>query len=78
MANITIANRPALAGAMENQRAGRVEEAEAGYRRVLAISPDHAEAHNDLGNLLQDQGRLEEALVSYRRTVEIAPKHLLA
>ena len=38
MANITIPNRPALAGAlqqaMEDQRAGHLKKAEAGYRRA--------------------------------------------
>jgi hypothetical protein len=42
MANLTIPNRRVLAGALKNamreQRAGRLDaaEAEAGYRRVLA------------------------------------------
>ena len=42
---------------------------------MIELSPDYAEAYNNLGNLLQDQGRLEESLVSYRHTIELQPKH---
>jgi len=31
------------------------------YRRALAINPDYAEAHNNLGAIYEQQGRLEEA-----------------
>src|SRR4029077_533685 len=32
---------------------GRSTEAEASYRRALALKPDYAAAHNNLGNVLQ-------------------------
>lgn len=32
--------------------AGRVGEAEAAWRRVVALAPDLADAHHNLGNLL--------------------------
>ena len=52
---------------------GRLNEAEASYRRVLEISPDYAEAHYNLGIILRDVGRLDEAEASYRHAIEIKP-----
>jgi len=34
-------------------------------RRAIALKPDYAEAHNNLGNLLQDQGKLDDAIASF-------------
>ncbi len=45
----------------------------ASYRRALEIKPDFAEAHNNLGIVLQDLGRSDEAAESYRRALEIKP-----
>ena len=36
-------------------------EAIAAYRRAIALRPDYAEAHNNLGNVFREQGRLDEA-----------------
>jgi protein O-GlcNAc transferase len=36
---------------------GRPEEAETAYREALRINPEHANAHYNLGNVLQGQGR---------------------
>ena len=38
--------------ALREHRAGRFAEAAAAYRQILAIQPDSAEAHNNLGNVL--------------------------
>jgi Flp pilus assembly protein TadD len=51
------------------QQLGRLEEAEASYRKAIALKPDSAEAHSNLGNTLQKLGRLEEAEVSYRKAI---------
>ncbi len=29
-------------------------------------SPDYADAHNNMGNVLQDQGKLEDAIASMK------------
>jgi Tfp pilus assembly protein PilF len=50
-------------------------EAEARFRWALAIKPDFAQAHNNLGNSLRDRGRLEEAERSYRRALKIKPDY---
>jgi 2-polyprenyl-3-methyl-5-hydroxy-6-metoxy-1,4-benzoquinol methylase/tetratricopeptide (TPR) repeat protein len=43
------------------------------YRRALAINPDYAEVHFNLGMLAMIQGRHDEAIKSLRRAVEIKP-----
>jgi hypothetical protein len=55
------------------QDAGRLAEAEASYRRALALDPRQAKAHNNLGAVLHMQGRLDEAIASYRRALELDP-----
>jgi len=48
-------------------------KAEQDFRRLLAVSPDHAEAMNDLAVLLMQSGRVDEAIVLFRRAVELRP-----
>ena len=78
MANITIPNRPALAGAlkqaMADQRAGRIEQAEAGYRRVLGAEPGNANANHLLGIILTQSKRAKQAVPLLRRAVQAAPQ----
>jgi tetratricopeptide (TPR) repeat protein len=47
-----------LAAGVEHHRAGRLAEAEACYRRVLAAQPSHFEAYSNLGNALREEGKL--------------------
>lgn len=54
--------------------AGRFAEAEEQYRATLRISPDYAEAHNGLGNLLtRMDGRLPEAVAELEEALRLAP-----
>jgi tetratricopeptide (TPR) repeat protein len=46
------------------------EEACSAYVRALALDPDLAEAHVNLGRLLQLAGRIAEAAEHYRRSLE--------
>jgi tetratricopeptide (TPR) repeat protein len=48
------------------------------WRQVLAVTPNSAVAHNDLGNLLQKQGKLEEAIEHFHRVIEINPTYWAA
>ena len=43
------------------------------YQRALALKPDFAEAHNNLGNALQEQGKADEAVAHYRRALALKP-----
>jgi Flp pilus assembly protein TadD len=54
---------------------GRLEDAEASYNKAIAIKPEFAEAHNNLGNLLQELGRLEDAEASYNKAIGIKPEY---
>ena len=54
----------------------RFEEALAGYDRALALQPDHAEALNDRGNILNELKRFEEALASYDRALAVRPDYV--
>jgi predicted O-linked N-acetylglucosamine transferase (SPINDLY family) len=51
----------------------RDEESIGLYRRVLELSPDCAEAHNNLGLLLSRCGEYDEAVVSLRRAIDLKP-----
>ena len=64
--------RPTTPGAAF-ARVDRNEEAEALHRRALALRPDFADAHYNLGVVLHGQGRPEEALSSYSKAVELKP-----
>jgi tetratricopeptide (TPR) repeat protein len=42
---------------------------------VLAIDPDHAEAHNNLGNIFKEQGKFDDAMAHYGRAIAIRPDY---
>jgi Tfp pilus assembly protein PilF len=52
---------------------GRLDEAEASYRKALALAPAHARAHNNLGCILHLRGELDAALACYRRALDLEP-----
>ncbi len=54
-------------------RLGQAEDAEASYRRALAIEPEHPGVLSNLGNILQALGRGDEAVVCFRRALMIKP-----
>lgn len=55
----------------------KFDKAEAQFRQSLAIFPEAASSHNDLGFVLQEQNRLSEAVFYFRRAIELDPKALL-
>jgi Flp pilus assembly protein TadD len=52
---------------------GRLEQAEASYKKAIALRPDFAAAHYFLGATLHDLGRLGDAEVSYRTSIALNP-----
>ena len=67
-----------LAAGIEHHRAGRLAEAEACYRRVLAAQPSHFEAYSNLGAALRGQGKVDEAVAAYRQAIGIRPDYFRA
>lgn len=65
---------------MAAERIDRIDLMERSMRRVIALKPDHAHAHNALGYTLADRNqRLDEARVLIARAVELSPEdgHIL-
>ncbi len=64
-----------IAQALEHQRRGQLDRAEAAYRAVVAQSPDATEALANLGGLLLTQGRYDEAERNFQAALENQPDH---
>jgi predicted TPR repeat methyltransferase len=62
-----------LAYAIQLHRAGQLDAAEAIYRRVLALAPDHPDALHFLGVLHHQRGASEIALDLIRRAIVVDP-----
>jgi hypothetical protein len=56
---------------------GRFDEAFAHYHKALAIKPDYAEAHNNLGVSFKMLGRTEEARRAFETAIQLAPRRVL-
>lgn len=60
--------------AMLAERLDRLDAMEARLRKLIALEPEHAHAHNALGYTLADRGlRLDEAEALIMRALELAP-----
>jgi len=59
--------------ALAHLEAGRGDEAERLLYRALALQPESAEIHNNLGNVLRSAGRLDVAIEAYRSAIALAP-----
>ncbi len=58
------------------ERAGRLTEAEKGFRRLLELEPDNAQALNYLGYMLAQSGeRLDEAIALVGRALREEPRN---
>jgi tetratricopeptide (TPR) repeat protein len=70
---LDIKQSPGTAQALDAQRG--LEEAAAEYRRALALRPDHAEAHCNLGTVLWKQRKLDEAAARLRHALALSPDY---
>src|ERR1700691_2548383 len=59
--------------ALVDHRAGRLAEAAAAYRQILARRPEIAEVHNNLGILCCQQGRPDDATLAFEQAVALKP-----
>jgi predicted O-linked N-acetylglucosamine transferase (SPINDLY family) len=62
-----------FARALELHRAGRLAEAEQGYRRILERQPEHADSLHLLGVVALQTGHLDSALELVQRAVALRP-----
>src|SRR5712692_10538228 len=71
------AKHPAIeshfAAAQQAQRDKDYAAAEREYQAVLALAPDFAEVHMNLGLIYQLQDRIPEAMTEFRRALKIKP-----
>ncbi|MGD0720124.1 MAG: tetratricopeptide repeat protein [Roseiarcus sp.] len=67
-----------FAQAVGSHRAGALGEAQAAYRGVLTLRPDHAAALRNLGLVLHTQGQLVEAVEYYRQAIVRHPGYFEA
>jgi predicted TPR repeat methyltransferase len=52
---------------------GRLKQAAASYQRAIALKPDYADAHNNLGNIWQALGELDQARASFSCALQARP-----
>jgi tetratricopeptide (TPR) repeat protein len=52
--------------------------ARAAYAQALALDPDHADAHVNLGRLVHEAGEARAAAEHYRKAIELAPGNVTA
>jgi predicted O-linked N-acetylglucosamine transferase (SPINDLY family) len=53
-------------------------EAEKSFRKVIELKPDYAEAHSNLGVILESMGRLDDAISAHRSALEVNPQFYIA
>jgi tetratricopeptide (TPR) repeat protein len=64
--------------ALAHHQAGRLDEAEAMYRRALAISPRHAGTNHNLGVVTAAQGRHQSAIAYFDEVIAAEPNYAAA
>ncbi len=60
--------------ATQAMRAGKLEDAEAGFASVTKASPSFAEAYFNLGLVRQERGEFEQAIPSFQKALAVQPK----
>ncbi|WP_321800222.1 tetratricopeptide repeat-containing glycosyltransferase family protein [Burkholderia sp. BCC1988] len=72
----TISADDVFYAAVAEHRAGALDAAERLYRRALERAPDHAEALNNLGVLLEGTRDIRHAEACYRRALSLMPGYV--
>lgn len=57
---------------------GKLPEAEADFRKALALRSDYAEPHNGIGSILGRRGDRSGEILEYRKALEIRPPYVEA
>lgn len=63
-----------FAEALHHERQRKLDDAARAYKRLLLIKPDHAQALNNLGCVLQTQGKPGEASACFARALALMPQ----
>src|SRR5664280_549817 len=63
-----------FAEAERHQRENKLNDAARVYKRLLLLQPDHAQASNNLGCVLQAQGKLNEASARFVQALTLMPQ----
>ena len=71
--NLTIKEIFSLA--VKNHQEGKTDIAQMFYNQVLEIDPNHSQAHNNLGVILQNQMNHEKAKDCYEKAIAIKPDY---
>ena len=61
--------------AIAHQQAGRLDEAESVYRKLLADDPEFADAWHLLGTLATARGEWDDAVTQIERALALSPGH---
>jgi protein O-GlcNAc transferase len=67
-----------LKRAIHHHRSGELRQAELLYEKVIAQSPENAEAHNNLAVILRQKGNLKAARVYYQKAIDLQPEYVEA
>lgn len=67
-------NSSALADAMQLYQAGKIAQAEAAFKKVIASDPNNGDAYYNLGVIAEGKGDLSGALADYRSALNINPQ----
>ncbi len=60
---------------MAYQKNGRREDALKEYRHVLAVNPNSAITHNNMGNIFIDKGNLDEGIAKFKEAILLKPNY---
>src|SRR5439155_1625469 len=55
------------------ESAGRISDAEAAYKKAIALRPDYWDGYNNLGVFYDGQSRFDEAVAQLQHAVELTP-----
>ena len=69
-------SRDELSFGIEVAKRGLWNEARFRFERAVAMDPENAEAHNDLGVALEQQGEFVKAREAFENALKLAPNSL--
>lgn len=56
-------------------QSGQLDKSICAFEKVIAINPDSAEAHYNIGIANQTKGKLDDAIASYKKALSLKPDH---